>query len=167
MARSTAALILSAALLLTPTVVAAQQSDRITAAIVVKELKSLGFQPEVTTDDSDDPLVNFMVDGYRWSVYFFDCAKGERDSRQCSSYQFYTGYIPKTPASIDAINRWNTDERYTRAYAYVGKDQRVAARLELDVRAAGTGANASQTFRLYFNIMKDKAIRFRKLIGMT
>ena len=88
-----------------------------------------------------------------------------RDERQCLSYQFYSGYLTKTPVSLEALNTWNSDERYTRVYSYVGSDKRQAARLELDVRTGG--GDPAQTFRIYFVIMKDKAIRFRKAIGLT
>ncbi len=37
-----------------------------------------------------------------------------------------------------------------------------SARIEIDVRSAGTGADPARTFRVYFDIMKDKARQFRK-----
>ena len=40
-----------------------------------------------------------------------------------------------------------------------------SARIEIDVRSAGTGADPARTFRIYFDIMKDKAAEFRKTVG--
>ena len=41
-----------------------------------------------------------------------------------------------------------------------------SARIEIDVRSAGTGADPAQTFRVYFDIMKDRARRFRTTVGV-
>ena len=168
MTRSATVLILSAALLLfTGGTVMAQSSDRITAAIIVKELKTMGYQSTVDTDSSGDPRINMMIDGYNWSIYFYDCAPGARDDRQCVSYQFYSGYVTAKPVPLETLNTWNAEERYARAYHYTTSDKRPSARIEIDVRTAGTGADPAQTFRIHFNIMKDRAIRFRKAIGVT
>jgi putative sensory transduction regulator len=144
---------------------AAPSNDRITAAIIVTELKALGYSSTVDIDDSGDPRVNVSIDGYDWSIYFYDCAPGARDDRQCVSYQFYSGYTLKQPVSSDIINKWNTEHRYAKAYSYVQRNGSHSARIETDVRSAGTGADPGRTFRVYFNIMKDKAALFRKTVG--
>lgn len=169
MARSATVSILSAALLLftAGAAMAQQSSDRMTAAIIVKELKAMGYQSKVDTDSSGDPRITMAIDGYTWSIYFYDCAPGARDDRQCNSYQFYSGYVTPKPVPLDTLNKWNSEERYARAYHSTTSDKRPSARIEVDERTAGTGADPAQTFRIYFNIMKDKAIRFRKTIGVT
>ena len=139
--------------------------DRITAAIITKELKSLGYASTVDTDDSGDPRVNASIDGFDWSIYFYDCAPGARDDRPCASYQFYSGYTLKQAISPDVINKWNTDIRYAKAYTYLQRDRSHSARIEIDVRSAGTGADPARTFRIYFDIMKNRAAEFRKTVG--
>jgi hypothetical protein len=151
---------------LSATAPAAASSDRITAAIIVQELKAMGFLSNVDTDDSGDPRVNMKVDGYDWSIYFYDCAPGARDDRQCTSYQFYSGYTMPKPVAADVINKWNTEQRYAKAYTYVQRNGSHSARIEIDVRSAGTGADPGRTFRIYFNTMKDKATVFRKTVGV-
>lgn len=141
-------------------------NDRITAAIIVRELKALGFTSSVDTDDSGDPRVSMKIDGYDWSIYFYDCSTGARDDRQCASYQFYSGYTMPQPVALDIINKWNTEQRYAKAYTYVQRNGSHSARIEIDVRSAGTGADPGPTFRLYFNVMKDKAVLFRKTAGV-
>lgn len=141
-------------------------NDRITAAIIVRELKALGHSSDVDTGDSGDPRVNMSIDGYDWSIYFYDCASGARDDRPCASYQFYSGYTVQRPVSQDIINKWNTDQRYAKAYTYVQRNGSDSARIEIDVCSAGTGADPGRTFRTYFNIMKDKAVQFRKTVGV-
>lgn len=141
-------------------------SDRITAAVIVKELEALGYSSTVDIDDSGDPRVNATIDGYDWSIYFYECASGARDDRQCVSYQFYSGYTLSSAVAPDVINKWNTQQRYAKAYTYVQRNGSHSARIEIDVRSAGTGADPGRTFRIYFNIMKDKAALFRKTVGV-
>jgi hypothetical protein len=141
-------------------------SDRITAAIIVKELRALGYSSKVDIDDSGDPRVNMTIDGYDWSVYFYECASGARDDRQCVSYQFYSGYTLSRAVAADLINKWNTQQRYAKAYTYMQRNGSHSARIEIDVHSAGTGADPAQTFRVYFNIMKEKAAQFRKTVGV-
>jgi hypothetical protein len=141
-------------------------NDRITAAIIVKELKALGYSSTVDTDDSGDPRVNMTIDGYNWSIYFYECTPGARDDRPCVSYQFYSGYTLSSAVAPDVINKWNTQQRYAKAYSYVQRNGSQSARIEIDVRSAGTGADPGRTFRIYFNIMKDKAALFRKAVGV-
>ena len=145
---------------------ATDTGDRITAAIIVKELKALGYSSTVDTDDSGDPRVNMSIDGHDWSIYFYDCASGPRDDRKCVSYQFYSGYTLQKAASQDTINKWNTEQRYAKAYTYVQRNGSHSARIEIDVRSAGTGADPARMFRAYFDIMKDKARQFRNTVGV-
>jgi hypothetical protein len=165
MIRSLPLSILTAAVLPFTAGAALAQSDHINAAIIVKELKAMGYASNVDTDDSGDPRVNTKIDGYNWSIYFYDCASGPRDDRLCNSYQFYSGYTTPKPVPLTVINKWNTEQRYAKAYTAVLKSGASSARIEIDVRMAGTGADPSRTFRLHFNIMKDKAERFRKVIA--
>jgi hypothetical protein len=148
-----------------PSPTASTSNDRITAAIIVNELKALGYGATVDTDDSGDPRVNMSIDGFDWSIYFYDCAAGARDDRQCNSYQFYSGYTLKQAVSLDIINKWNTERRYAKAYTTVQRNGSPSARLEVDVRSAGTGADPARTFRVYFGMMKDRTAEFRKVIG--
>lgn len=148
-----------------PPPAAAPTGDHISAAIIVRELKGLGIAATVDTDDSGDPRVTMTVDGYEWSIYFYGCAPGARDERACTSYQFYSGYTLAQPLAADIINRWNTQQRYARAYTYVQRNGRHSARIEIDVRSAGTGADPGRTFRQHFEIMRDKSVQFRKTIG--
>jgi Putative bacterial sensory transduction regulator len=144
---------------------ASTSSDRITAAIITRELKALGYASTVDIDDSGDPRVNASIDGFDWSIYFYDCAPGARDDRQCASYQFYSGYTLKQAMSPDVVNKWNTDIRYAKAYTFRQSNGSHSARIEIDVRSAGTGADPARTFRIYFDIMKNRAAEFRKTVG--
>jgi hypothetical protein len=138
----------------------------ITAEFVVAELKALGYAGTIDTDDSGDPRVTTKVDGYQWQVYFYSCNAGSAAAtRGCQSYQFFSGYTTAKPVPLDTINQWNNTQRYLKANRYTQRDGRSSARVEIDVMAAGTGAERSATFRIHFDKMKDGTERFRKHIN--
>ena len=79
----------------------------------------------------------------------------------------YSGYNVRNGFPLDAINKWNTEKRYAKAYTYVQRDKTNNARIEIDVRIADTGADPARTFRAYFTKMKSAAEGFRKAIGFS
>jgi hypothetical protein len=144
---------------------AASAQDRITAQMVADELDGMGYSFSIDQDESGDPRVNTTVDGYRWSVYFYDCASGDLADRPCVSFQFYSGYqVPKS-FQLETLNKWNTEKRYAKAYLSDQKGQDAYARLEIDVVIEGTQSDPRQAFRAYFERMKNAAEAFRTAIN--
>lgn len=137
----------------------------ITAGIVAHELKDLGFDARIDQDNNGDPRVNTKVDGYEWSIYFYDCASGALEERGCASYQFYSGYVVPASFPVATINKWNTEKRYAKAYTQTDRDHSNHARLEVDVLVTGTGADPARSFRANLVKMRNAAEGFRKAIG--
>jgi hypothetical protein len=144
---------------------AQETGNRISAGLVADELRDLGYSAKIDQDESGDPRVNTKVDGYDWSVYFYDCNSGALEARTCVSFQFYSGYNVAKSFPQQTINKWNTEKRYAKAYTYVQRDGTNNARIEVDVLMEGTQADPKQTFRAYFTKMKNAAEAFRKAIG--
>ena len=144
---------------------AQEPSDRISAGLVVNELRAMGYSAKIDQDESGDPRVNTKVDGYDWSVYFYDCGSGPLGERTCISFQFYSGYNVAKSFPQQTINKWNIEKRYAKAYTYVQRDGTNNARIEVDVLMEGTQADPRQTFRAYFTKMKNSAEAFRDTIG--
>src|SRR5215510_5698332 len=133
-------------------------AQTISASLIVAELKALGYSADIDKDDSCDPRINTKVDGYDWSVYMYECDdSGALPDRQCGSFQFYSGYTPSKTTPLQTINKWNTEERYAKAYNYVLKGGKVSSRIEIDVIVRGTDINPAKTFRNYFEVMQKKA----------
>lgn len=140
-------------------------SDRITAGIVARELRAMGLPAEVNTDSGGDPRIATTVDGYKWAIFFYGCPKtGDLEQRQCLSLQLFSGYTLQQPASSFTMNKWNSENRYTRGYTGTS-DQGPAARISMDVMFGNTGADPVRNFRAYFNMMKHQNAEFRKLIN--
>ena len=144
---------------------AADGSERITAGIVAHELEAMNLSAKTDQDESSDPRVTTKVDGYNWSIYFYDCGTGPLEERGCTSYQFYSGYQVSTNFPLATINKWNTEKRYAKAYTSLQRDKTTNARIEIDVLLAGTGADPGRSFRANFAKMRNAAENFRQAIG--
>jgi hypothetical protein len=140
--------------------------DGVSAGLIASEIRALGYAAKIDKDDSGDPRVNTAVDGYDWAVYFYNCGSGALEERTCRSFQFYSGYSTRKAVPLQTINKWNTEIRYAKAYNYMQRNG-PNSRIEIDVQIAGTSADAAQSFRTYFDIMKSRAADFRKRIGFV
>lgn len=141
--------------------------DRVTAGIVARELRAMGYQAEVSVASDGDPRVSTTVDNYKWAVFFYGCAKeGDLEQRSCLSLQFFSGYNVSQPVSSLTMNKFNAENRYIRAYT-AQTDSGQAARISMDVMFGGTGADPAKNFRAHVNMMKHQTTQFRKLINFN
>ncbi len=141
--------------------------DRVTAGIVMRELRAMGYQAELSTASDGDPRIAVTVDNYKWAVFFYGCAKqGDLDQRSCLSLQFFSGYTVSQPVSSFTMNKFNAENRYIRAYT-AQTDSGQAARISMDVMFGGTGADPAKNLRVHLNMMKHQATQFRKLINFN
>jgi len=144
---------------------AAPASDRVSAGLVLRELRQSGATAEIGTDSRGEPRIDAKVESYNWAVFFYGCDKqGALEERLCSSVQFFSGYTMNNPISAVTTNKFNAENRFIRAYTAV-VDQRFAARISMDVMFAGTGADPTRSFRSHFSMMKLQTAEFRKLIN--
>ncbi|MCW5773524.1 MAG: hypothetical protein KIT16_17915 [Rhodospirillaceae bacterium] len=142
--------------------------DRITANIVARELRAMGLPAEINTDNRGMPRVSTTIDNYKWAIFFYGCQReGEVGDRQCLSIQFFSGYTMTNPVSSITMNKWNTENRYARGYAFANNRGETGARIEVDASFGGTGADPAKMFRVYFNIMRHQTKEFRKLINFN
>lgn len=142
-------------------------ADRVTAAVVMRELRAMGYQSELSAAGDGAPRIATTVDGYKWALFFYGCAKqGDLDQRSCLSLQFFSGYTVSQPVSAFTTNKFNSENRYIRAYT--GQtDAGPAARISMDVMFGGTGADPARNFRVHVNMMKHQTAQFRKLINFN
>ncbi len=141
--------------------------DRVTAAIVARELRAMGYQAEVSAASDGDPRVSTTIDNFKWAVFFYGCAKqGDLEQRSCLSLQFFSGYTVSQPVSTFTMNKFNAENRYVRAYT-AQTDSGQAARISMDVMFGGTGADPAKNFRVHLNMMKHQTTQFRKLINFN
>jgi hypothetical protein len=140
-------------------------SDRVTAAIVVRELRAMGYTATVSADGRGEPRVSTTVDNYKWVIFFYVCSKtGDLDQRPCLSLQFFSGYTMDQPVSTLTMNVFNAKNRYIRAYVD-DSGAKTAARVSMDVMFGETGADPARNFRAHFKMMRLQTTEFRKTIN--
>lgn len=75
-------------------------------------LQREGFVAELTTDGVGDPLIDIRYYDTTFQIFFYGCEGG----RSCRMIQFYSGYVAGDAVTLEAVNAWNRDRLYTRAY---------------------------------------------------
>jgi hypothetical protein len=81
----------------------------------------------LSKDQRGDPLIKGRIEGYTYSIFFYDC----EDHKNCKSIQFHSGFkLNKKLKGLESINDWNRDKRWAKAYL----DQVGDPCIELDVQ---------------------------------
>ena len=73
--------------------------------------------------DRGMPRVITNVDGSRWVIFFYGCEAGDVEQRACISLQYFVGYNMRAPVSAVTMHKWNTENRYARAYSASMRDK--------------------------------------------
>lgn len=84
----------------------------------------------LSTQPNGDPLINGTVDGTGYQIYFRNCTA----NKDCEDLNFYAGFSSKP--TLEVINGWNRDKRFSRAYLDEVGD--AAVEMDLDMVAGVT-----------------------------
>lgn len=106
----------------------AQAQTAITGAdtqAILDAAKALGVAG-MTSQPNGDPLVNAVVDDVAYQIYFKNCTA----NAACEDLNFYAGFRDNQP-SLEVINTWNRDKRFSRAYLDEVGDAAVEMDLDL------------------------------------
>jgi len=79
---------------------------------------------QLLTDDDGAPRISGAIKGVPYQIFFMNCTEG----KDCEDLNFYAGFSDIKP-TLEAINSWNRDKRFGRAYL----DSDLDAVIELDV----------------------------------
>lgn len=97
----------------------------VTAQEVAEALQAQGYKAEIGRDQTGDPMITSSMEGSTFRVMFYDCRAGER----CAAIQFATAFDLEDGLTLSAINTWNRERRFGRAYL----DDEMDPFLEYDV----------------------------------
>ena len=78
----------------------------------------------LTKQTNGDPQITGKINGISYQVYFRNCT----DNANCEDLNFYLGFLDLKP-SLEVINDWNYNKRFSRAYLDPDKD----ACVEMDI----------------------------------
>ena len=132
-----------------PASAAAINKDGLTRGEVAAFLKSKGYPVNATKDGNGLSILKSTTpDGVNFDVYFFDC-KGDR----CPSIQFAAGWNVQNPVDREALNVWNREHRYMRAYVQDGGT--LYGEVDMII-APGGSMEQLETNRVLFNTLLAK-----------
>ena len=80
----------------------------------------------LTKQTNGDPQITGKIDGISYQVYFRNCT----DNANCEDLNFYLGFLDLKP-SLEVINDWNLNKRFSRAYLDPDKDACIEMDLDL------------------------------------
>lgn len=75
-------------------------------------IRDLGYRAMLTTDNTGDPMITTSVGGTDVSILFFGCVA----NADCKTLLFKVGYDLAGGTTLEAVNVWNTENLYGRAY---------------------------------------------------
>lgn len=107
--------------------VAAQTVEASKPETIMIALRDAGYRAVLSKDNSGDPMIKSGASGVDFSVLFYNCT----EHQDCKTVQFYAGFVKKG-LTLEAMNKWNTEHRFGRAYLDDEKDPRIEMDLDLD-----------------------------------
>ena len=124
-------------------------------ASLARVLQSMGYRAEMTKDNSGDPMIKSTASGTDWAVLFYGC----KSNRNCTTVQFFGGFKEPDNGSLSALNKWNAENRFARAYQSDSGSARIEYDLDLDV-----GGMSAALFRDNVEVFVSLLDRYRKYV---
>jgi len=111
----------------------AQQVKASEPESIMNYFQELGAPVKLTEDKVGDPMIELQYYGTKMVIFFYGCS----DNKNCNALQFYAGYTADSEISPEALNTWNADNRYGRAY----RSENGSKRLEYDIYTGNDGVS--------------------------
>jgi hypothetical protein len=109
----------AAALCLVPGIAQAQDRNACGAgmvcasdpASVMRAMDKAGLKPELTADNTGDPLIESGAAAYHFDIYFYGC----ENHRNCDSLRIEVDFTKAPENTPELANRWNAKHRFLQA----------------------------------------------------
>jgi hypothetical protein len=103
------------------------------------------------TASSGAPRISGKIDGISYHLFLRNCSESHTD---CEDLNFYAGFLDnKQP--LDAINAWNRDKRFGRAY--LDADLDAVIEFDVNVEYGISRENLDSSFAVWSLILKQYA----------
>jgi hypothetical protein len=95
---------------------------------LVKALQGGGYQADLGSDSTGDPMITTSVSGTKFRILFYNCTA----NKDCRTVNFLVAYDFDKPLALDRINAFNQQNRFVRAYLDKENDPVLAMDVDLD-----------------------------------
>jgi len=124
-------------------------------ASLARVMQDMGYRAEMTKDDAGDPMIKSTASGSDFAVLFYGC----KSNRNCTTVQFFAGFKDPDNGSLSALNKWNNDNRFGRAYQASSGSARIEYDLDLDM-----GGMSAALFKDNVEVFIALMDRYRKYV---
>ena len=100
-----------------------------------------GSQPDEILNNGD-PKIAGKIEGVGYQVYFMNCT----DNKDCEDLNFYAGFLDNKQ-TLEAINAWNRDKRFGKAY--LDSDLDAVIEFDLNLEHGVSQKNLDAAFSLW------------------
>lgn len=145
------ALRLTALLTALSTPVGAQELINANDALTILEaVRDLGYRAVLERDTVDDPMITSKAAGLNFVILFYGC----KDHLNCTSIQFSSSFTLTDGTDAKAMNAWNVENRYGRAY--MDKDGDAIIRYEFNMVGDGISMEVfNDNFEIWESLLND------------
>lgn len=124
-------------------------------ASIAKLLRDRGQTVIVTVDEFGDPFIETSFENLDYSVLFYGCT----GHQLCNSIALRAQRFGVGSTSYEAVNRWNTDQRWTKLYTAEVN----SATLEMDVLFL-EGPMSVEAFASHINVWERSLREFARYV---
>ncbi|KRA45753.1 YbjN domain-containing protein [Devosia sp. Root635] len=96
----------------------------------------------LTTQSNGDPQITGKIEGITYQIYFRNCT----NNADCEDLNFYLGFLDLKP-TLEVINDWNYNKRFSRAY--IDQDDDACVEMDLDLVKGVTAEYLDSQFGLW------------------
>ncbi len=122
---------------------------------IAKLLRDRGQTAIITVDEFNDPFIETSVDNVDYNIIFYGCT----EHQDCTSLALRTQRMSAGRASFEAMNTWNTEQRWTKLYTADVN----SAIMEMDFLFR-EGAMSEAAFAAYLDIWDRSVAQFVRFI---
>ena len=115
----------------------------------IAQIASVYGPAERQPDDDQGPWIRAEIDGTIYTISFLNCEQ----ATNCTSVQFRAWWNSEGAHTVDMMNQWNRERRFSDAYL----DNRGNATIEFDVNLAGgvTAVNFDDTVQWWQAVLRE------------
>jgi len=142
--------LLAGAVLALTTTVSAQAQSLLTGTDTAEILNlARGYgAASLTSQANGDPMISGKIEGVSYQVYFRNCT----NNADCEDLNFYAGFLDNRPG-LEAINDWNLNKRFSRAY--LDQDEDACVEMDIDLVQGITADYLDAQFGLWTMVLAE------------
>jgi Putative bacterial sensory transduction regulator len=123
--------------------------DATSPEALVGLLQQAGYRASLTEDNVGDPMIESSAAGVDFSIYFYGCT----NAKNCQSLQFSSGYDLERGTSFQAMNDWNSTQRF--GYAYLDNESDPFVNMDVNMAYGISTDGFFDTLAIWEQVLSD------------